>query len=57
MKNLTYNRIMIGDITISNAYINENVLKLDNYVLANFTTDGGRRYAINVNNKFAYPLI
>lgn len=57
MKNLTYNRSKHGEYTLSNSQINESVLIKPHYKLADFTTENGQAYAININNNFAYPII
>ena len=57
MNNLTYNRPKHGEYTLSNSQIDESVLSKPHYKLADFTTEHGQAYAININNNFSYPII
>jgi len=48
---------LYGKIIITNTNIDESVLTRKHYKLADFSTESGQAYAININNHFAYPII
>ena len=54
MKNLTFNRIELNGMILSNSRIDESVLLKPHYSLVNIS---GTAWALNSNNSFAYPVI